>query len=458
MNRKLLGARLKERRKELKESMDSISDEFISASTVGNIERGLPNVADEKIRYYAEKIGLGRELFGILSEAEKEEKENEAELLYIEDIISADPDGSLKRLEKEFSHLQKGSRLSPLYHFLVGRCYFGKKAWDLSEQSFERMLVMIEKSTDIHSNLKAAALNDLSRICFYRSEIESALRYAREGLESFSEEGKRKDYIFYLLLNQASFLELLDKDEEALKTMERLWTYLHTHTGAFVLTMLSTDTVLQMYITFTIILNKAKHYKRALEFADEGVSIAKSNHSFDRLVQLWTTKGVIYTNMNQLEEAERFYLMALAIREKVKNKERLVYPLTQVGLLYLKKNKYEMTKKVIEESISISDKYNDVKSKIESLVILGNCYLEQGFYKEAIPSYTQASTLSEQKSLLKKQYDITTNLCYCYFKIKNNEAYAEHLQRMFRHKIMLEWGIDVREGNSNEQKTFNRTN
>jgi hypothetical protein len=73
-------------------------------------------------------MGLGRELFGILSETEKEEEENEAELLYLEDIISADPDGSLKRLEKEFGHLEKGSRLSPLYHFLVGRCYFGKKA------------------------------------------------------------------------------------------------------------------------------------------------------------------------------------------------------------------------------------------------------------------------------------------------------------------------------------------
>jgi tetratricopeptide (TPR) repeat protein len=447
MNRKLLGARLKERRKELKESMDSISDEFISASTVGNIERGLPNVAEEKIQYYAEKLGLGKVLFGILSEAEQKEKENEAELLYLEDIISADADGSLKRLEKEFGYLKKGSRLSPLYHFLVGRCYFAKRAWNLSEQHFQRML---EYTPDIESNLKSAALNDLSRICFYRNELESALRYAKEGLESFSEQGQRKEYKFYLLLNQASFLELLNKDEEALKSMESLWKYLHNQTGALVLTMLSTDTILQMYITFTIILNKAKHYKRALAFADEGVSIAKSNHSFDRLVQLWTTKGVIYYNVNQFEEAERFYLMSLAVRERVRNEERLSYPLTQVGLLYLKKKQYELVKEVIEESISISDKHNDVKSKIESFVILGDCYLEQGLYNEAISPYTQASTLSEQKNLLKKQYEITANLCYCYFKIRDKEAYADYLQRMFRHKMMIEWGFDVREGELND--------
>jgi tetratricopeptide (TPR) repeat protein len=422
MNRKLLGVKLKERRKELNESRDSISDEFISASTIGNIERGLPNVAEEKIRYYAEKLGLGSELFGIISEEERIEKENEEDLLYLEDVISADAGGSLKRLEKEFGHLKRDSKLSPLYHFLVGRCYFGKKSWNLSEQNFQKTLSMIEKTTDVDSNLKAATLNDLSRICFYRNEIEEALKYAREGLAFFSEEGKRKDYIFYLLMNQATYLELLDKDEEALKTMEQLWKYLHSHTGALALTMLSTESILQMYITFTIILNKAKHYKRALAFADEGVSIAKSNHSFDRLVQLWTTKGVIYYNINQLEEAERFFLMALAIKERVVNKERLAYSFTQAGLLYLKKKKYKLVKEFLEESISISDKYNDTKSKIESLVILGNCYLEQGLYHEAISPYTQASALSEQKRLLKIQYEITANLCYCYFKIRNNDA------------------------------------
>jgi tetratricopeptide (TPR) repeat protein len=456
MNRKLLGVKLKERRKEIKESMESLADGMISSATIGNIERGLPNVSEEKAIYYAEKIGLGKSLFGIISTAEKKEQETEAELSYLEDVLSADFDQSLQKLEGELSFVARDSRLSPLYHFLVGRCYFEKKAWNLSEKHFKKMLSLVEKTPERDmTNLKASSLNELGRIYYYRNNIEKALSYTKKGLAAFIEGGDRKENRFYLLINQATYQEKLDEDEEALKTLEKLWNDLCKISGTKVLTILRTDTILQMYITFVIILNKAKHYTRALEFVDEGVAIARSNQSFDRLITLWTTAGVIHENMGELDEAERFYLMALAIKEKVVNRERLAYPLTNLGLLYLKTKKYEMVKKLIEEAISITD--NDVSGKIESLVVLGDCYLEQEFFQEAIKPYNQAASLSEKNGLLKKQYEITTNLCYCYFKIKNSEAYMKHLQRMFQHKIRLSWDIDIREGYHDESSN-KRTN
>jgi tetratricopeptide (TPR) repeat protein len=447
MNRKILGARLKERRKEIKESMENLADEFISAATIGNIERGLPNVTEEKMEYYAKKIGMGSELFGIISEAEKKEKELEAELLYLEDIISADIDNSLQRLEGELSFLKRDSRLSALYHYLLGRCYFVKRKKNneillrKADKHYSEALHLLEKNPELNnSNLQAASLNEQGRICYHLHDIEKALEHTENGIKAFEEEGKRQENIYFLLLNKANYLEQLNRDELALKTLEELWERLSAIDGTKVLTLIGLDAILQMYVIFAGVLTKSTHYKSALEFADEGVRIARINGKFDKLVLLWITIGEIYESMNDTTEAESYYANALSIREKVDDQD-IFYALTSLGKLYLAKQKYKNAHSLITEAFLIAEQNKDELAMLESLILLGNCYHEQKQYQKAINPLQKAFELANKYKLIKKQHEVILGLCYGYKKIEDHTSYMQCLEKMFELQANLKWGI-----------------
>ncbi|MCH5584439.1 helix-turn-helix transcriptional regulator [Shimazuella sp. AN120528] len=449
MNRKILGAKLKERRKEIKESMESLADEFISAATIGNIERGLPNVTEEKMEYYAKKIGMSGELFGIISEAEKKEKELEAELLYLEDIISADIDNSLHRLEGEWSFLKRDSRLSALYHYLLGRCYFGKRKKNndimlrKAEKHFSEVLRLLEKSPELSdSNLQAASLNEQGRIYYHLLDIEKALEHTENGIKAFREDGKRQENIYFLLLNKANYLEQLNRDELALKTLEQLWERLSVIDGTKVLTLIGLDAILQMYVIFAGVLTKSKHYKSALEFADEGVRIARINGKFDKLVSLWITIGEIYESMNDTIEAEKYYFQALSIREKVEDQD-IFYALTNLGKLYIAKQEYEKSHSFISEAFLISENNRDELAMLDSLILLGNCYHEQKQYQKAINPLQKAFELAKKYKLIKKQHEVILGLCYGYKKIEDHTSYMQCLEKMFELQANMKWGIQV---------------
>jgi tetratricopeptide (TPR) repeat protein len=447
MNRKILGARLKERRKEIKESMESLADEFISAATIGNIERGLPNVTEEKMEYYAKKIGMGSELFGIISEAEKKEKELEAELLYLEDIISADIDNSLQRLEGEMSFIKRDSRLSALYHYLLGRCYFVKRKKNnevmlrKADKHYSEALRLLEKSPELSdSNLQAASLNEQGRIYYHLHDVEKALELTENGIKEFQKDGKRQENIYFLLLNKANYLEQLNRDELALKTLEELWKRVSAIDGTKVLTLIGLDAILQMYVIFAGVLTKSKHYKSALEFADEGVRIARINGKFDKLVLLWITIGEIYESMNDTTEAEDYYIKALSIREKVDDQD-IFYALTSLGKLYLTKQKYKDAQPLINEAFLIAEHNKDELAMLDSLILLGNCYHEQKQYQKAINPLQKAFKLANKYKLTKKQHEVILGLCYGYKKIEDHASYMKYLEKMFELQAHMKWGI-----------------
>ena len=53
-----IGELLRKRRKELGLRLEDLADDFISPSTISNIERGITYVNEEKVRYIAEKLNV----------------------------------------------------------------------------------------------------------------------------------------------------------------------------------------------------------------------------------------------------------------------------------------------------------------------------------------------------------------------------------------------------------------
>jgi tetratricopeptide (TPR) repeat protein len=445
LNRKSIGPLLKEERKKNNKSMEELADGYISAGTIGNIERGLPNVSEEKIVYYAQKLGLGKSLFGILNEAEKREKETELELNYLGDLIAVDLDIAYKTLTEKFPYLSKDNRLSPLYQFLLARCYFKmrtinkEKMLEKSETHFLRAIDFLDKNPESEpSNLRAAICNELSRISYYRHDLKKALEYTELGLSAFIPNGKGQANKYYLLSNQATYLEQLNEDERALKTLEQLFDTLSKTDGTKVLAVIRMENILQMYINFAIVLNKVKHFSKALEYADVGVSIALNNGILDKLISLWSTTGKIYENIGETDKAEQYYLKALSVKEE-SSETSLIEVLTNLGLLYIRKKEFAQSQELISKAVKIAEAQKDDLSVLETLVALGNCFLEQDSYQDAVRPLKKAFDLAEKYKLIKKQYEISVSLCYVYKKIKNNNDYQHYLEQMFLFESKMRW-------------------
>jgi transcriptional regulator with XRE-family HTH domain len=73
---KELGAALRAYRKKQGLSIENLADENISATTISNIERGLPSVGADKTDYLMKKLGISLEK--LLQAAEEHQKRREA--------------------------------------------------------------------------------------------------------------------------------------------------------------------------------------------------------------------------------------------------------------------------------------------------------------------------------------------------------------------------------------------
>ncbi|MRG28912.1 helix-turn-helix domain-containing protein, partial [Laceyella tengchongensis] len=97
-----IGELLRKRRKELGLRLEDLADDFISPSTISNIERGITYVNEEKVRYIADKLGVNLEQIHELWAKEKQEEEQmELKLAAVESIVDLmNPDKGLEKLRK----------------------------------------------------------------------------------------------------------------------------------------------------------------------------------------------------------------------------------------------------------------------------------------------------------------------------------------------------------------------
>ncbi|MRG27794.1 helix-turn-helix domain-containing protein [Laceyella tengchongensis] len=93
LNRSELGKLLKRRRIELGFKQKELADEFLSPSTISNIELGKRKVSMDTIAYYCKKLSWKLEdIPKYLSEGEKKEEERFEELKLVLQSIENDVD------------------------------------------------------------------------------------------------------------------------------------------------------------------------------------------------------------------------------------------------------------------------------------------------------------------------------------------------------------------------------
>ncbi|MCH5584796.1 tetratricopeptide repeat protein [Shimazuella sp. AN120528] len=439
-----IGAILRDNRQRLGKRIEDMVDENISRSTISNAERGLPNVTESMYIYYAEKLGLGSSLFGIVEEKEQLEQEANEELKEIENVIAVDSDDSLQKLEeiKEKYQISKRDNLYPFYIYLLGRCAYEKKKWKKAKAYFHEALTLFKQKPDLDkTNLKAACYNELSRVAFFENKLEDALQYTVDGLKIFQPDGERLRFKFHFLLNKGIYLKRLQHPEKALEAIETLNTSIDgLPSTKSVLSTVHHDTIMEMYNMYAVILTELQLYEKALDYAYQGLEIAQNGTYLDYLLTLRASLGTIYFKLGNLPKAEKCFLQALNLQKSISDEFHVITAFIHLGQLYMQQNKWEKAEKALKEAITISERNHDMINLIDGFVSLGDCLVEQGAFAQAIQPYQKAEKLLQASKTSQKKCEIAINLGFCYRKLGNQKLFEEYRNRVFQLNSEMKWG------------------
>lgn len=386
--------------------LEDLADNNISVSTISNIERGLPNVHMDKVKYLSQKLGL--KLHELLMENKADDKKLRLRLLSIENTIRlVDADEGLLQLQSSASN--EWTNYQPFIKFLMGKCYTKKQQWSEAENAFLEVIHLVPLEPNLDAcNLLAASYNELANIAYYRNQVHEAFQYVEEGIRTFIADEERPYLLPILLGNKAIFLERLGRLEEALRVIEEM--------NQNSLSIQHLDCLLSNYRLEALIYRKTKMYAKAIEAVQKGIETARINGIVNRSFELWTMLGSIYFADQQYEEAESCFLTALQLQKKMDRPHQLISAFTWLGLLYIQVNKWDLAETYLGQAVQRGLQTDDHLDYLEALIALGDCYRKQGMYLDAIKPYEQAHVMLKKSNpnAHEQEYPIVLKMGLCW--------------------------------------------
>ena len=421
---KVLGEALRKVRKKRGLRLKDLEDEQISFATISSIERGVPTVKPQNRLYYCQKLGFDASQIPSLIRQENDERNQIENLLFlIETCIRLDCDAALKQIRK--LQTQCKDDYMDMVCYLKGLCYVKKNKLKKAESFFLQSIDMIEKkNSSTEPNIKSACLYELGQIYYHRdNQLYKALDYNEQGLNAFQPGKNRSDLYDFLMIAKVTYLEKLYRIDEALQTLSDLWTQIEQ--------INSLEVKLYMYELKASLLNQKKKYDEALQYAREGLHIARTNGAHEQAVELLTVWGNILQNAKDYHTAENCYQLALRLESKLKDKKvLLVSTLTQLGKLYNKMNKSREAYVSLSTAVERGKKYNDAHRYCESLMALGDYYIGSEQYQKAISPYDEALHIASSYNFTRQIEKALLNLSECWKKLGDKEKYIKTLDEL----------------------------
>jgi tetratricopeptide (TPR) repeat protein len=425
-----IGELLRKRRKELGLRLEDLADDFISPSTISNIERGITYVNEEKVRYIAEKLNVNLDrAHDLLAKEKQEEEQMVLKLTAIESMVDLmNPDKGLERLRK--LDVPANHKLAGMIHYLRGKIYLKKKNWVKAKNYFlEAIRIMEQREDRSMTNIKAASYHELSRIAYENREWNQALSYIEEGISHFKEEGQRSHYKYLLQVSRIIYLNEANRLEEALRQIEKFWKEISC--------IESVDTVLELYMVRIKVLMKLKLHDEAIRYAIQGIELARINGKAGKACRLWQLMGKVYLLIKKWEEAEDCFLTVLSLQERLKNDLLKIRGQTHLGLSYLGQNRWSEAEEVLKEAALGCERSRQTEVSRETYMALGDCYLQQARYQEAILYYEKARELAGKEGDREEEHKIILKLAQCYERVDLNK-FQEYVTELYKIEMAVE--------------------
>jgi tetratricopeptide (TPR) repeat protein len=398
---------------------DLIVDCFLSTGTISKIERGSVHVSREKLTYLCEKLEVDINVAEPIGE-EEDEVDLSLQLLSIENHMNmVSPEEAWEELRRIHPQ-EEVHRVWIIY--LKGR-YYEKKGKKQQAKIYYLQVTELDDPELIESNLSSTSYHALGRISFYEDRLEEALGYMDKGLTCFQQNGERKQIGYHLQISKIIYLEKLDRNEEALLEVEKLWSEKQD--------IDSREVILSMYEMKTRLFTKLLKYEQAIDLGKEGLITARVNRMYDHTSALWLALGESYSQQGKLNNAEICYKSAVNMVDKMQNNYLIIQTFLQMGQLYQQINCSQKAYQMYEKAVSISRIYSDNIRLTETLEQMGDYFFEVEEQVKAKDAYLEALQFAKEQSNKLKIGNLLMKLARFYHDM-DRKQYYDYLEQYYK--------------------------
>lgn len=424
----------REKREQLGLKQQDLSDDTVSAATISNYETGKKKVGEDKIVYIFKKVGVSEEdLPNLLQTQEKDESEQnqflEIQLKSIETTIDCgDVMASLKRLRE--LNIDPNHYLACRVEYLRGKCYSKREKWEKANSYYERAIYLYDKNEEKPDNYcKALSLYQLAYIYSRKNNLQQALIAINEGIRCLESMKEPSVPLFQLLLSKASYLEKLDRNEEALQVLDQIQEENK---------IIHSDMILAKLEILTTIFKKIGMYENSIHFAYQGIELARQLKNDNRLFYLWTLLGSVYYLQNNHDLAKICLQTSMELEDGI-SKQVLDTPhRIQLGQLYLRFNNYNQAESYLKNAIQASIQSTNIDPKVsEAIIALAECYHLQNNENEYLHHLEKSYHLAQKHQLLPLQKSILLRITR-YYESRDYEQYKSYLNEYYKVSIQLD--------------------
>ncbi|OYD09127.1 tetratricopeptide repeat protein [Paludifilum halophilum] len=418
-----MGELIRKKRKERKLRLEDLADDHISPATISNIERGVPHVNPEKIRYLMSKLEMDVDrLPDLMVNEQKQLQKLRFQLSAIETMQEMGHSREAVRRMDELD-LEDNHPFAPVTYFIKGKHYLYSGRYRRAERAFFNAIRLANLTPyGKKSNIEAAGFNELGRVGLARNDLTQALHYVESGLDSFVEDGEQTEIRYTLAHSKASYLEKLGRIGEAMRVVEELWEEIPR--------IRQMDTILDLYRMRTDLLRRTGMVDEAIKCGKEGLEIARFNHLPQRTFDLWTSLGGVYLLKKDWEEAELSFNIALKLKGKIGDESAFVHTYTRLGTLYMNQEKWEQGEKMLAEAVRLGKRLGNHQLLLEALLASGKLYKQKEENSNAISYFQQALDMASKYGLKKKQYTALFQLAQCW-EGRDSQEFEHCMKQLF---------------------------
>jgi tetratricopeptide (TPR) repeat protein len=418
-----MGEVIRKVRKERGLRLEDLADENISPATVSNIERGIAHVSPEKITYLLGKLELSvNNLPEMLSKEQEVLEKVKFKLLTIATLCTMDHhDEALDQFEK--LTLDENHPYIAHAYYLKGKCYAGKKKWKQAKRAFYNALRISQQNPYKENNMEAASYLLLGLTSYYQDNLEQALEYTNNGIDTFVKKGENEHIQYLLYRYKGLYLQRLQRITEGMRLIQEIWPSISQ--------MDDVTTILSFYWLRAEFSRLSGFTKEAAHSAIEGIEIARRNQQYPSMYDLWLTLGNTYTVGKEWDLAETAFHMALKLEGKLPDDPRRTHAYIYLSLLYTKQNKNEEAHRTIQTAIQSAEKHNDSLCLADALSMMGELCQRTDQLDEAISYYNKAIQITDKYNYKDKEANIWLKLAHCYD--GKNEQEFQHCMRNLYH-------------------------
>ncbi|MDQ0416694.1 tetratricopeptide (TPR) repeat protein [Croceifilum oryzae] len=407
---------------------DDVSIETgISSSHLYNIEKGYFRVDRDKVQKVCDLFKLHLENF-LSEEVAPIELDISQYIKLIEWELTQNPSKAmehLRQIESQQVHLfGKNTNLEMYATHIRAKHAKMNEQYDLAIKYYNAVIkIATESGKSLHHNLVSSSYYGISQVLHRQNRLLQAIQAIHRGIDAFRTEGERVYTYMLLRINQASILEKMDRDNEALNLIEKYWddrSYLEF-----------SDARLNLYQIRSEILIKQERFQEAVEIAKIGFDLARLEKNVDRTFEFLSSIGYAFARLGNLQVAKVYFEEANRLQSKIRRKVLASTTYIQLAKIYLQQGQFEDAKQHLEIALTLSksDDYYHAKT----LTAMGEAHYHQKKMESALQYLDSARRIATRLNLDNMvRYTLTLLLDISHhLKMSIHEEYLELFRSIF---------------------------